>query len=173
MGTSIRYTDFIISAIKVSKERGINTCFCLGSFGNQSDSKSAAVLAKDHINLSGWNPLIGKNDEAIGPRFPDMSGVYSIKIRESLKQMFSMITEAELSEKILVGIPDPCCLNDEERLGLLEFDNYIYTKMFIFEAIAAAYASFQVGTLLMNRHLELNNDSEKKIVQYFASLTDN
>ena len=34
------------------------------------------VLIKDHINLMGTNPLIGKNEEALGPRFPDMSCVY-------------------------------------------------------------------------------------------------
>jgi purine-nucleoside phosphorylase len=50
---------------------GINTGFAQG----------ALMVIDDHINLMGTNPLVGANDEALGPRFPDMSEVYSKRLR--------------------------------------------------------------------------------------------
>lgn len=60
---------------------GINTGF----------SQGALMVIDDHINLTGSNPLVGPNDERFGPRFPDMSEVYSRRLRrladESGKQV--------------------------------------------------------------------------------------
>jgi purine-nucleoside phosphorylase len=50
---------------------GINTSFASG----------ALMLIDDHINLMGDNPLAGPNDERFGPRFPDMTEVYSRRLR--------------------------------------------------------------------------------------------
>jgi purine-nucleoside phosphorylase len=44
------------------------------------------VLISDHLNLSGFNPLRGDNDERCGPRFPDMSEAYSRPLRELAKR---------------------------------------------------------------------------------------
>ncbi len=44
--------------------------------------RGALVLITDHINLQGTNPLIGPNDDSLGPRFPDMTFAYSPRLRE-------------------------------------------------------------------------------------------
>ena len=51
---------------------GINTAFAAGAF----------MVIDDHINLIGSNPLSGPNDERFGPRFPDMTEVYSARLRK-------------------------------------------------------------------------------------------
>ncbi len=50
---------------------GINTGFATG----------ALMLIDDHINLMGRNPLVGPHDPRLGPRFPDMTEVYSRRLR--------------------------------------------------------------------------------------------
>ena len=50
---------------------GINTAFAQG----------ALMIIEDHINMMGTNPLVGPNDDRFGPRFPDMSEVYSARLR--------------------------------------------------------------------------------------------
>src|SRR5215510_11548813 len=48
---------------------------------NTSFSQGALMVIDDHINLIGSSPLIGPNDERFGPRFPDMTEVYSYRLR--------------------------------------------------------------------------------------------
>lgn len=45
-------------------------------------ARGALVLITDHINLQGTNPLLGPNDDTLGPRFPDMTFAYSPRLRQ-------------------------------------------------------------------------------------------
>jgi len=49
---------------------------------NLDYGQGALVLISDHINLQGVNPLVGANEDHLGPRFPDMSEAYSRRYRE-------------------------------------------------------------------------------------------
>src|SRR5579862_13814 len=51
--------------------------------------RGGLVLISDHINLQGCNPLVGPNDDSIGPRFPDMSDAYARRYREIAKSVAS------------------------------------------------------------------------------------
>ena len=70
--------ETITYPIKLLKKLGAKTVILTNAAGALDTTLSPGdlMLIKDHINLMGTNPLIGKNDDAMGERFPDMSNVY-------------------------------------------------------------------------------------------------
>jgi purine-nucleoside phosphorylase len=64
------------------------------------------VLLSDHINLLGDNPLIGPNDERLGPRFPDMSTPYDPELR-ALTRATALELGIVLREGVYVAVPGP------------------------------------------------------------------
>lgn len=69
----------IASIIKAFKLLGIKTLIVTNAAGSlhKEMAPGSLMLIKDHINLSGFNPLIGRNDETFGPRFPNMNTIYT------------------------------------------------------------------------------------------------
>lgn len=70
--------------VRVFKKLGVEKILLTNASGgiNKGFRAGDLVLIKDHINLMGTNPLLGKNDEEFGPRFPDMSCVYDADLRK-------------------------------------------------------------------------------------------
>jgi purine-nucleoside phosphorylase len=64
------------------------------------------VLLSDHINLLGDNPLIGANEERLGPRFPDMSAPYDPALRD-LARAAALELGLVLREGVYVAVPGP------------------------------------------------------------------
>jgi len=64
------------------------------------------VLLSDHINLLGDNPLVGPNDDRLGPRFPDMSAPYDPDLR-ALARAAALELGIVLREGVYVAVPGP------------------------------------------------------------------
>ncbi len=64
--------------VRVMKMLGIETLYVSNASGslNPDFKKGSLMVITDHINLQQANPLTGRNDDALGPRFPDMSEPY-------------------------------------------------------------------------------------------------
>ncbi len=79
-GHDLRTVTF---ATRVMGLLGVKTLILTNAAGgiNTGFSQGALMVIDDHINLSGGNPLVGSNDERFGPRFPDMTEVYSARLR--------------------------------------------------------------------------------------------
>lgn len=77
--------------IRVLAALGVKTVVLTNACGgvNLSFKPGDLMLISDHINFSGSNPLIGANLDAFGPRFPDMSDLYTASIRAAIKEKAS------------------------------------------------------------------------------------
>jgi purine-nucleoside phosphorylase len=94
--------------VRVMKSLGVKTLLISNAAGgmNPHFQRGDIMLITDHINFLGDNPLIGTNDDALGPRFPDMSEPYN-------KQLIKIADEVALNLKIkvqrgvFVSVPGP------------------------------------------------------------------
>ena len=75
--------DAVAFATRVMGRLGVKQVVLTNAAGgvNTSFSRGALMIIDDHINLLGANPLAGENDDRFGPRFPDMTEVYSTRLR--------------------------------------------------------------------------------------------
>lgn len=94
--------------IRVFKALGVENLFVSNAAGgtNYSFEVGNIMMITDHINLTGTNPLIGKNNEELGPRFPDMSKAYCpdfCKIAREIARRNSII----MYEGVYVGLSGP------------------------------------------------------------------
>jgi purine-nucleoside phosphorylase len=79
-GHDLRTVTF---AVRVLHRLGVGTLLLTNAAGgvNTKFSQGALMVIDDHINLLGSNPLVGPNDDRFGVRFPDMTEVYSARLR--------------------------------------------------------------------------------------------
>ena len=87
--------------IRTLKEIGCELLIITNAAGSLKNEMPAGSLMsiKDHINLSGYNPLIGENDDKFGPRFSDMSNAYNKHYRIQLKKVAE-----SFNQKLFEGI---------------------------------------------------------------------
>lgn len=94
--------------VKVMKKLGVETLIVTNAAGALHKGFSAGdlMLIKDHLNLMGTNPLIGKNDDELGPRFPDMSETYKKDLR-LIAQDKAKELGFELKEGVYAAVTGP------------------------------------------------------------------
>jgi purine-nucleoside phosphorylase len=104
-GFSMREVTF---PIRVLRGLGAETLILSSAVGGMNPlyQLGQIVLVADHINLMGDNPLIGPNEEDLGPRFPDMSEPYDNDLQAHLQQI-ALDEGIPLVKGILVGVAGP------------------------------------------------------------------
>ncbi len=101
------------------------------------------VLISDHINLLGVNPLTGPNDEAVGPRFPDMSDAYSRAFREIAREVGESLG-LTLPEGVYAAVPGPSYETPAEIRYLRAIGADLVGMSTVPETIAANYLGMKV-----------------------------
>ncbi len=104
-GYSLQQVTF---PVRVLRALGATTLVVSNACGGMHPLWQAGdlMLIADHINMLGDNPLIGPNDETLGPRFPDMSVPYDAPLR-ALARRVAADAGITLREGVYVAVPGP------------------------------------------------------------------
>lgn len=94
--------------VRVMKALGCDTLVVSNACGgmNPQYSKGDLMVIEDHINMLGDNPLIGPNDDRMGPRFPDMSQPYDKKLIQLARQV-AVEEKIPCQQGVYVAVPGP------------------------------------------------------------------
>ena len=94
--------------VRVLQALGCRTLIITNAVGGMNPDMPAGtiVVTTDHINLMGDNPLIGPNDDELGPRFPDMSEPYSRALVAHAERV-ALDLKLPLQRGVFVGVPGP------------------------------------------------------------------
>jgi purine-nucleoside phosphorylase len=115
-----------------------NACGGMHPLWNPGD----LVLLSDHINLLGDNPLVGSNDERLGPRFPDMSEAYDPELR-ALARAAALELGIVLREGVYVAVPGPNLETRAEYRMLRTMGADVVGMSTVPEVIVAAHAGMR------------------------------
>jgi purine-nucleoside phosphorylase len=131
--------------VRVLKALGCRTLVITNACGGMDPGMPAGtiVVTTDHINLMGDNPLIGPNDDTLGPRFPDMSEPYS---RALIALAVKVAREQGLALKpgVFVAVPGPNLETAAEYRFLRKIGADVVGMSLVPENIVAVHGGMRV-----------------------------
>lgn len=131
--------------VRLMQALGVETLFITNAAGglNPAFRPGDIMIIKDHINLTGANPLVGLNHDDWGERFPDMTEAYD-------KQLISLAEEAgrdatiPLRKGVYAGLPGPSLETPAEIRFLKSIGADAVGFSTVQEVIAAVHAQIKV-----------------------------
>jgi purine-nucleoside phosphorylase len=110
---------------------------------NLALERGGLVLISDHLNLQGVNPLVGPNDDTLGPRFPDMSDLYSRAYRDIARHVASELC-IPIGEGVYAAMLGPSYETPAEIRYLRCIGADVVGMSTVLEAIAAHHMGMKV-----------------------------
>lgn len=131
--------------VRVMKNLGIKLLIVTNACGGMTKKlyPGALMVIEDHINFMGTNPLIGKNYDELGPRFPDMSHAYDeeyIKIAEDVAKKLNI----DLKKGVYAAISGPYFFSRAELRMLRNLGGDAIGMSTVPEVIVANHAGIKV-----------------------------
>jgi purine-nucleoside phosphorylase len=104
-GYSLQQVTF---PVRVMKALGVRILVVSNACGGVNPAHQAGdiMLISDHISLMGSHPLIGKNDESLGPRFPDMYNLYDQELQQ-LAEQTALEEKIKLQKGVYLALTGP------------------------------------------------------------------
>lgn len=131
--------------VRVMRELGADTLLVSNACGGMNPlyRRGDIMLMDDHINLIGDNPLIGPNDDTLGPRFPDMSEPYSYCLLESAEQA-ALDLKIKVQRGVYVAVAGPNLETRAEYRFLRGIGADVVGMSTVPEVIVARHAGMEV-----------------------------
>ena len=176
----------VVFPIRVMKYLGVETVLISNAAGGmQKGFKVGDIMViKDHISMLTVNPLLGKNEQEFGTRFPDMSEPYSKKLIAKAEQI-AMAAGYDLKEGVYVGVTGPTFETRAEYKMLALIGGDAVGMSTVQEVIAAVHLGMTVfamsvitdlgirdeeNTITHEEVLQAAKDAEPKLTHIFKEL---
>jgi purine-nucleoside phosphorylase len=141
----------VVFPVYVMKELGVETVVMTNACGGMNRSFQAGdlMLITDHLNMTGDNPLIGRNHGELGVRFPDMSEAYNREYRALALKISEEIRGEDgeplrLQQGVYAGITGPTYMTPSELTMLARLGGDAIGMSTVGEVIAARHAGMNV-----------------------------
>jgi purine-nucleoside phosphorylase len=141
-GRSLATVTFAVRALGLLGVKQIILTNAAGGI-NTGFSQGALMVIDDHLNLTGGNPLVGENDERFGVRFPDMTEVYSKRLRDIADRAAASLG-ATLPHGVYAGLLGPSYETPAEIRYLRTIGADAVGMSTVAEAIVARHMTMEV-----------------------------
>ncbi|OZM57131.1 purine-nucleoside phosphorylase [Lottiidibacillus patelloidae] len=131
--------------VRVMKALGVETIIVTNACGGMNSEFEAGdlMLITDHINMTGQNPLIGRNEADLGPRFPDMSRAYTPELVEKVESIAKSL-DIKLQKGVYAGITGPTYMTPAELIMVRNLGADTIGMSTVPEVIVASHMSMKV-----------------------------
>ncbi len=131
--------------VRVAKHLGAHTLIVSNACGglNPNFRRGDIMLIKDHINFLGDNPLIGPNDDELGPRFPDMSEPYTERLLE-LAENVALEAAIKMHQGVYLAVSGPMLETKAEYRYMRQLGADVVGMSTVPEVIAAVHMGMDV-----------------------------
>lgn len=176
----------VIYPIRVMKMLGVETVLLSNAAGgvNPGFGVGDLMIIKDHISFFTINPLLGKNEEELGPRFPDMSKPYDTDLMAKAKRIAERL-QIPVHTGVYTGVTGPTFETRAEYLLIKTLGGDAVGMSTVQEVIAAIHCGIKVfaisiitdigirdddNTITHEEVLEAANNAEPKLTAIFTNL---
>lgn len=154
--------DSIAVLIRLIKQLGCSNLFITAAAGSLSTDTAPGelMMINDHINFHPGNPLVGANDESIGPRFVAMEDAYDHNLRAIMKRCATQLGFA-LSEGVYISTLGPSFETPAEIRAFRAWGADAVGMSVVPEVILARHAGLRVACVAAITNLGAGMSSEK------------